>query len=149
MDEYLLGMDLSRHLEPWAHARLNMAERALLGRRLDARREAEARHLRELWELLPPDPEGLGRMFETALRGRAMAGRAAGTERGLMEMEMEHCQFLQAAMRNHANRNADLCQPHPTGSIRHCHFLISPTACLRFALRILSEPLRWQPKDCA
>ena len=89
MDEYLLGMDLSRHLEPWAHARLNMAERALLGRRLDARREAEARHLRELWELLPPDPEGLGRMFETALRGRAMAGRAAGTERGLMEMEVE------------------------------------------------------------
>lgn len=87
LDEYMLGMDLGRHLEPRAHARLNTAERALLGRRMEAQREAEARHLRELWELVPPDPEASGRLFETALRGRGMAARRSGTERGLMELE--------------------------------------------------------------
>jgi hypothetical protein len=34
MDEYLLGSDLQRYLEPWAYARLNMAERVLLAQRL-------------------------------------------------------------------------------------------------------------------
>ena len=87
MDEYLLGLDLRRHLGPWAHGRLNMAERALLGRRIPGQREAGARHLFEQWQLLPPDPEEARRMFEFALRGRAMAGRAGGGERGLMEFD--------------------------------------------------------------
>lgn len=72
LDEYLLATDLSRHLEPWAYARLNVVERALLAQRLPAQAASTARHLRELWELLPPDPEASDRLFETALRGRAL-----------------------------------------------------------------------------
>ena len=77
LDEYLLATDLSRHLEPWAYARLNVVERALLAQRLPAQAASTARHLRELWELLPPDPEAADRLFETALRGRAL-DQAAG-----------------------------------------------------------------------
>jgi len=72
LDEYLLATDLSRHLEPWAYARLNVVERALLAQRLPAQAASTTRHLRELWELLPPDPEASDRLFETALRGRAL-----------------------------------------------------------------------------
>ncbi|MBE2287260.1 MAG: hypothetical protein IAE77_27650 [Prosthecobacter sp.] len=72
MDEYLLGLDLSKHLEPWAYARLNIVERILLAQRLQNEAPNAARHVRELWEMIPPNPEEADRLFETALRGRAM-----------------------------------------------------------------------------
>lgn len=72
LDEYLLGLDLHRHLEPWRFARLNAAERALLGRRLPEETKNAARHLRERWELIPPNYAEEDRLFETALRGRAL-----------------------------------------------------------------------------
>ena len=79
VDEYLLGADLGRWLDPWAFARLNMAERCLLAQRLPGEAAATARHLRELWELLPPDPQRADFLFETALRGRALqAGEGGG-----------------------------------------------------------------------
>jgi hypothetical protein len=76
LDEYLLGADLKRYLEPWQFARLNVVERALLGSRLPGEGANVARHLRELWEMLPPNPDEQARLFETALRGRAMEGDA-------------------------------------------------------------------------
>ncbi len=78
MDEYLLEGDLHRYVEPWAYARLNVAERCLLARRLPGEAAATARHLRELWEMLPPDPERQRMLFETALRGRALKTGEAG-----------------------------------------------------------------------
>jgi hypothetical protein len=78
MDEYLLGGDLRRSLEPWQFARLNGAERCLLAQRLPGEAEATARHLRELWELLPPDPDRQNHLFETALRGRTMQAGEGG-----------------------------------------------------------------------
>ncbi len=72
LDEYLLGADLRRYLEPWCFGQLNAAERALLAARLPADARNIARHLQERWELLPPKVEEQDRFFETALRGRAM-----------------------------------------------------------------------------
>lgn len=72
MDEYLLGLDLRPHLELWRYERLNVAEKALLAQRIADEFSATERHLRELWELLPPDEERADRLFETALRGRGM-----------------------------------------------------------------------------
>lgn len=72
MDEYLLGLDLSKHLEPWAYARLNIVERILLAQRIQNEAPNAARHVRELWEMIPPNPEEADRLFETALRGREM-----------------------------------------------------------------------------
>lgn len=73
LDDYLLGNDLHRYLEPWAFARLNAAERCLLAQHLPGESAAMARHERELWELLPPNPDRDDQLFETALRGRAMS----------------------------------------------------------------------------
>ena len=78
MDEYLLGADLRRFLEPWAYARLNVVERALLAQRVPGEAPVTARSLRELWELIPPDPAQQDKFFETALRGRALSETELG-----------------------------------------------------------------------
>ncbi len=80
MDEYLLGLDLTPHLEPWAYARLNIVERILLAQRIKNEAPNTARHVRELFEMIPPNPEEADHLFETALRGRTMESgdRTAG-----------------------------------------------------------------------
>jgi hypothetical protein len=72
LDEYLLGADLAAYLQPSEFGRLNTAERALLATRLKGNAAEIARNIRELWELLPSDPDEQDRLFETALRGREM-----------------------------------------------------------------------------
>jgi hypothetical protein len=72
IDDYLLEVDLHRYLEPWRYAQLNAAEKALLGQRIPAESAATARHLRELWELLPPNSEADDNLFRTAINGRAL-----------------------------------------------------------------------------
>ncbi len=72
MDEFLLGLDLAPYLEPWAYSRLNIVERILLAQRIKNEAPNAARHVRELWEMIPPNPEQQDYIFETALRGRAM-----------------------------------------------------------------------------
>ncbi len=72
LDQWLLEEDLSGYLDPWAFARLNVVERILLARRIEGEGEAGARHLRELLELVPPDPVRDALLFETALAGAAM-----------------------------------------------------------------------------
>ncbi len=72
MDEFLLGLDLQKYLEPWVYARLNVVERILLAQRIENEAPNAARHVRELWEMIPPNPEQADHLFETALRGRAM-----------------------------------------------------------------------------
>jgi len=76
MDDFLLGNDLARYLEPSAYARLNLVERALLAQRMKDGAANIARSLRELWELVPPNPALQDRLFETALRGRALESAA-------------------------------------------------------------------------
>lgn len=92
LDEYLLGMELTRHLEPWAYGRLNAFERALLGRRIPGEATNAVRHLREQWELRAPDPEAEDQAFETALRGLAMETSGAGgavSAGGLLRQEAD------------------------------------------------------------
>ena len=81
MDDFLLGNELKAYLEPWAYAKLNVVERALLAQRLPGEAANAARSLREKWELIPPNPEWQDILFETGLRGRALeAGRADDAE---------------------------------------------------------------------
>src|SRR5439155_8689414 len=70
--------DLHRYLEPWTFSRLNAAERCLLAQHLPGVAAATARHERELWELLPPNPDREDQLFETALRGRALSAEEFG-----------------------------------------------------------------------
>lgn len=81
MDDFLVGSDLRPYLEPWAFSQLNAAERCLLGQHLPAEAAAMVRHERELWELLAPNLDQEDKLFETALRGRALtAGETAALE---------------------------------------------------------------------
>ena len=74
MDDWLTESDLHRYLQPWAHAQLNVVEKALLAQRIPGEAEATARYLKEQWEILPPQPEQEDRLFDTALYGQAMSG---------------------------------------------------------------------------
>ncbi len=79
MDDFLLENDLASYLKPAAYAKLNVVERALLAQRVKGEAPNAARSLREMWELVPPNPELQDRLFETALRGRALeSGTAQG-----------------------------------------------------------------------
>ncbi|MBN2490395.1 MAG: hypothetical protein JXQ29_06055, partial [Planctomycetes bacterium] len=77
LDQWLLGADLGAYLEPWKFARLNIVERILLARRLAGQADSGARHVRELLEMVRPDPERAAFLFATALRSGALdASRA-------------------------------------------------------------------------
>lgn len=102
MDDYLLGSDLKHYLQPWAYMQLNAVECALLAQRIEGEAPNAARHLRERWELLPPDQERQDHLFETALRGRALEieTEAAGAAGMLREEQVKQRQAgnLSAAM---------------------------------------------------
>ncbi|MFN0053965.1 MAG: hypothetical protein ACKV0T_17440, partial [Planctomycetales bacterium] len=68
LDRYLLGDDLAEFLLPWNHAQLNVVERILLAQRLPDERPRTARHVADLFALLPPDTDGFLRLFETAVK---------------------------------------------------------------------------------
>ena len=73
MDHWLLGSALDAYLKPWSHARLNMVERVLLGRQLAAEHAAAARHVKDRYDLIPPDIEHFNHLFKTAIRGSALS----------------------------------------------------------------------------
>jgi hypothetical protein len=72
MDHWLLNADLSAYLEPWAYHRLNIAERALLGRRINAEAEHASRHAKDRYDLIPPNMERFNHFFKTAIRAGAL-----------------------------------------------------------------------------
>ena len=72
LDHWLLETDLSPYLDPWAFQRLNIVERILLARRIAGQSGAVRRHVLELFDLEPPDPQKLARLFDTALGSGAL-----------------------------------------------------------------------------
>lgn len=86
VDHWLLGDDLSAWLEPWRYGQLNVAERALLARRIAAEKPRTARHLADLLTVLPPDTERRRELFEAAVSAGALDtadrfGRALADEK--------------------------------------------------------------------
>jgi hypothetical protein len=79
LDHWLLDSELNAYLEPWSYGRLNMAERVLLGQSVKGEREAAARHVKDLYDLIPPDIERFNREFRFALRSRGLE-QAPGVE---------------------------------------------------------------------
>jgi hypothetical protein len=72
MDDWFIGEDLTPYFRPWHYQRLNMMERVLLGKRVAAERAAMQRHVKDRFDLVPPDIERFNRLFRTALQGRAL-----------------------------------------------------------------------------
>ena len=68
IDRFLLEDDLSEYLQPWQYQQLNIVERILLAQRLKDERPNAARHVSDLFALLPPNMENFIRLFETAVK---------------------------------------------------------------------------------
>jgi len=67
MDLWLLELPLEEHLKPWNYQHLNAVERILLGQRLAEERTASQRHLKDLFDLVPPDVDRFNYLFDTSL----------------------------------------------------------------------------------
>jgi len=78
LDHYLIGSDLSGYLKPWNYQQLNIVERVLLSERVQNERPQTARHVTDLYDLLPPDIERFNFLFKTALKGSALELPVAG-----------------------------------------------------------------------
>lgn len=92
LDRWLLGDDLAGFRKPWEFGRLNIVERLLLARRVSQERGPVGRHASELCDLLSRDLAAENRLFDTALKGKAMEtgdalgmGAAASAARSVME----------------------------------------------------------------
>ncbi|MBN1670766.1 MAG: hypothetical protein JXR37_07030 [Kiritimatiellae bacterium] len=72
LDHWLIEDDLAPWLEPWAYGRLNIVERILLAQRLRAEAAPTARHVKDLYDLIPPDLERFNHLFDTALKRGAL-----------------------------------------------------------------------------
>ena len=81
LDHWLLGHDLRRFLDPWHFDRLNVVERILLARHLRQHHGSVARHLRESFELQPPQTGRELALFERVMRGSSLdRSRSLGDE---------------------------------------------------------------------
>ncbi|MGI8605317.1 MAG: hypothetical protein ACR2OZ_20275 [Verrucomicrobiales bacterium] len=69
LEEYLLGIDLKKYLEPWRHGQLNVVERILLAQRLAVEHANELRSIEDWLATIPPNREQDRRRFESALLG--------------------------------------------------------------------------------
>src|SRR5262249_13958172 len=72
IDRFLLEEDLAQFLQPWKHDQLNIVERALLAQRIKEERPITARHVADLFALLPPDIDGFIRLFDTAVKSGSL-----------------------------------------------------------------------------
>jgi hypothetical protein len=97
IDRFLLEEDLSQFLLPWKHAQLNIVERALLAQRLKDERPITARHVADLFALLPPDIDGFIRLFDTAVKsGSLEVEDALGLKQAEKQVESASRAFLGA-----------------------------------------------------
>jgi hypothetical protein len=79
MDHWLTGDDVGAYLKPWAFAQLNTVERILLAQRIRAEYAHTARHVGDMFDLLPPNIERFNHLFRTALKGSSLeTGDALG-----------------------------------------------------------------------
>jgi hypothetical protein len=73
LDRWLLDDDLRDYVQPWQHGRLNTVERVLLAQRLAGEPVKTARHINDLVRLQPPNADRVRMLFETAVKGSALA----------------------------------------------------------------------------
>ncbi|MCB9880235.1 MAG: hypothetical protein H6832_00150 [Planctomycetes bacterium] len=117
LDEWLLGRDLSRWLDPKSFGELNIVERILLARRAESLptgsglREAIARHVREAQELIPVDTDQALRWFSAALRSQDLGGPDDVTQS--LEAANKNVELARKEVRRRAN--ADAKAPAPSG----------------------------------
>ena len=76
VDRFLLDEDVSGYLAPWEYGRLNTVERVLLAQRVAGEPAKTARHLTDLFRLLPPDSNRGLVLFDTAVQAGDLAAES-------------------------------------------------------------------------
>ena len=76
LDRWLLDEDLAEWRQPWRFGQLNIVERILLSQRIAGEGPATARHVADLYQQLPPNPDRVLQLFETAIQGSALSAEA-------------------------------------------------------------------------
>jgi hypothetical protein len=72
LDRWLLEENLAEYLQPWNYEQLNVVERILLAQRIAGERAYMARHITDLYDLVPPNIDRFNHLFNTALQGRVL-----------------------------------------------------------------------------
>ena len=72
IDRWLLGDKLDDYLDPWTFSQLNIVERILLGQSIKNRKATLARHVKDGFDMLPPNIERFNHLFKTAIKGSAL-----------------------------------------------------------------------------
>ena len=72
LDHFLIEDDLAEYLKPWAYGQLNIVERILLMQRIEAEIQAGARHVSDLYDLIPPNVEQETSLFLVTLQGSSL-----------------------------------------------------------------------------
>lgn len=93
MDEWLLGMNLEKFLEPFAFSQLNDVEKILLARRGPAELAKMRRYIQDKNDLIIPDPEHYSRLFDAAIMNSAL--EAHGDKLGLQKGKQQAMNRLQ------------------------------------------------------
>ena len=96
MDHWLLGSDLSPYLEPYRFSRLNAVEKILMARKQKDGGGAMARYVRELKEMILPNPEEYNRLFDAAIGSSALETQDS---LGLRAQQEEQTKKLGESMR--------------------------------------------------
>ncbi|NIO41342.1 MAG: hypothetical protein GTO41_14905, partial [Burkholderiales bacterium] len=94
LDHWLLGAELSDYLQLWNFQRLNVAERILLGARLQNDRPAITQNILDLYQLSPTPRHVFDRLFDVAVKSdaldaRGLAAATAGVENTLGVLRAE------------------------------------------------------------
>jgi hypothetical protein len=99
VDHYLLDHDLTEFALPWNHGQLNIVERILLARRLKDEGPRTARHVGDLYQLLPPNIDRFIHLFDTAVQRSALElDDALGLKQSVLALEMKQTQELEAVI---------------------------------------------------
>ena len=73
LDRWLLEDDsIDEYLKPWNHGQMNIVERILLSQRIDGESGHMSRHVKDLFDLIPPNTDQFNHLFHTALKGSAL-----------------------------------------------------------------------------
>lgn len=72
LDHWLTEADLKAYVKPWKYQQLNIVERALLAQRLPGERKNTARHVHDLFQLIPPNVDQFNQLFNTAVKTSAL-----------------------------------------------------------------------------
>ncbi|MFM8250274.1 MAG: hypothetical protein ACKOBW_01620 [Planctomycetota bacterium] len=105
LDRWLLGDNIQDFTRPWSHGQLNIAERILIAQRVANERASEARHVSDLFEMLPPNVDEFIRLFDTAVKGRSLE---ASDQLGLANAQADaQAAKLGAVLEKAAERGVD------------------------------------------